>query len=110
MNKINWSKADRIKHLEDNTTPCMEIDAPNRVNIRLYWTTGGSTYGKQVQTVIRTEGESYGQKTTGCGYSKIGEALTDAFAFLKIAPKLYQNYSANLDAYRIGGNYYKIEA
>ena len=110
MKKIEWSKNSQVGKLEDNNTPFMEIDIKlNNINAnaRLYWTSRG-TYGCQVQTVLRMNGEAFGDKTTGCGYSKKGHALNSLFDYLKISPPNWSSGSDNLHYYHIGGNYYMI--
>lgn len=110
MKKIDWSKSERLKKLEDENTPFMEIDIDMggvKANARLYWTSRGM-YGHQVQTILRTGGESYCEKTTGCGYSKTAHALTSLFEHLKIQPEKYTMDSDRMFDYHIGGNYYRI--
>jgi hypothetical protein len=115
MKKIDWAKNLQVAKLEDNNTPFMELDivmidinnVPLNANARLYWT-GKGMYGQQIQTVLRVGGESFGEKTTGCGYSKKSHALTSLFEHLKISPSKWHSNSDNLFDYHVGGNYYRI--
>ena len=111
MKKIEWSTNTQVRNLEDNNTPFMDIDivmGDVHANARLYWTKGGA-YGPQVQTVLRAEGDSFGEKTSGCGYSKRGHAISNLLGHLKCKPSYWKDGSDNLYEYHVGGNYYKIE-
>jgi hypothetical protein len=94
--------------LDHGGQPEMWIDLPNHSWAKLYWTKSSGQYGHQMITVYCNGKDIATNKTSGCGYSKLGSSLENLFRFIGSKPKEYQMNSDSLYPYHIGGNYYRI--
>lgn len=104
---VNMNKT--TQNLIDSTSPFVVLSLPNQVELRQYWTKGG-TYGPQVVTVIFDyPNEVWTYKTSGCGYCKQSQGLMIAWEHLGYKPTVQQENSRISHNLHVGGNFHKCD-